>query len=204
MDFYYGRMSGNSARSAFALYESGCEFNAHLVHTRAGENQKPDYLTVNPMGKTPSLTDGKLQFWESNAINLYVAEKNPKASLLPTTIEDRASVYRWLFFQAAHVTPACIAVYRTTNKRVQAFWNVQGDPQAAEAGRKELDRYFPVIDAALTQRDWLERTFSLADIAYAPHLWFVVEGGFDLAPWPQLRAWLERLLARPAGARLRT
>jgi len=141
MDFYYGRMSGNSARAAFGLSEAGASFQPHLLDTRAGENRGAAYLAVNPMGKIPALVDGPLRLWESNAA---------------------------------------------------------GDTQAAEAGRKELARYLPVLEGALADRDWLEREFSLADIAYAPHLSLVAEGGFDLSPYPRVRAWLDRLLARPA------
>src|SRR5712664_2854214 len=110
MDFYYGRMSGNSARVAFGLTEAGATFQAHLIDTRSGENRSAEYLSVNPMGKIPAFVDGNFKLWESNAINWYVAEKFPKARLLPTSPEGRASVQRWLFFQAAHVTPASIAV----------------------------------------------------------------------------------------------
>ncbi len=56
----------------------------------------------------------------------------------------------------------------------------------------------PVLESPLAGREWLEGVFSLADVAYAPHLWLIVEGGFDLAHYPRVGAWLERLLARPA------
>jgi glutathione S-transferase len=85
-----------------------------------------------------------------------------------------------------------------TNARVQAFFQSGGDPQVAETGRKELARYLPMLEGALADRDWLEREFSLADVAYAPHLSLVAEGAFDLSPYPRVRAWLDRLLARPA------
>jgi glutathione S-transferase len=78
---------------------------------------------------------------------------------------------------------------------------MKGDAGAAEAGRKELARYLPVLESALEGREWLEGTFTLADLAYAPHLWLVVEGGFELAPYPAVRGWLERMLARPAWRR---
>ena len=68
-----------------------------------------------------------------SAINWYAAEKFPGARLLPGTIEGRASVQRWLFFQAAHVTPACLLVARATNASVMAFWQIKSDPQAADA-----------------------------------------------------------------------
>jgi glutathione S-transferase len=169
-----------------------------VLDTRSGENRTPAYLALNPMGKIPSLVDGALRLWESNAINWYIAEKNPKAGLLPESIEARASVQRWLFFQAAHVTPACIPVFRATNERFKEFWRAGGDPQALEHGRKELSRYLPVVESALADGDWLAGGFSLADIAYAPHLTMVAEGGFDFSPYPRIRVWLSRLQSRPA------
>jgi glutathione S-transferase len=198
MDLFYGRMSGNSARSLFALHEAGVPFTARALDVKGGENRRPEYLVVNPMGKIPALADGDVRLWESNAINWYVAEKHPAARLLPGTIEGRAGVQRWLFFQAGHVSPSCVPLFRATNRRVQEFWGTAGDPQSAEASRKELARWLPVLEAALAGREWLEGTFSLADVSYAPHLALIVEGGFDLAPYPAIRAWLDRLLARPA------
>ena len=83
MDFYYGRFSGNSSRALFALHEAGASFRGHLLDTQRGENRSPEYLAINPMGKIPSLVDGSLKLWESNAINCYLAERFPKAKLLP-------------------------------------------------------------------------------------------------------------------------
>ncbi|HVO18660.1 MAG TPA: glutathione S-transferase family protein [Anaeromyxobacter sp.] len=201
MDLYYGRNSGNSARAMFGLFEAAAAWTPRRVDPKALENRSPDYLAINPMGKIPALVDGSFRLWESNAINWYVAEKHPESRLVPSSPQGRASVQRWLFFQAAHVTPACMQVYRTTNARVRAYWGTRPDPAAAEAGRRELDRYLPVLEAALDGRDWLESDFTIADIAYLPHLAFVAEGGFDFAPYPRVHAWLDRLAARPAWRR---
>jgi glutathione S-transferase len=197
MDFYYGRMSGNSARAALGLAEAGAAYEPHLLDTNRGENRAPAYLAINPMGKIPALADGKLRLWESNAINWYAAEKHPQSRLLPASVEGRASVQRWLFFQAAHVTPACIHVFRATHPGVQAFWKTKGDPQAADAARKELARYLPVLETGLQDGEWLAGAFSLADVAYVPHLALIEEGGFDFSPYPRTRDWLSRLRARP-------
>jgi glutathione S-transferase len=198
MDLFYGRMSGNSARALFGLHEIGAPFTPRIVDPQGGENQTPAYLAVNPMGKIPALADGGFRLWESNAINWYAAEKNPAAGLIPQTVEGRASVQRWLFFQSAHVSPACVPIFMATNRRVQEYWKRKAAPAAAEGPRRDLARWLAVLEGALGGRDWLEGSFSLADVAYAPHLWLVVEGGFDLAPYPAVRTWLERLLARPA------
>ncbi len=96
------------------------------------------------------------------------------------------------------MTPACISVFRATNPRVQAFWKTTGDAGALQTGRKELARYLPVLEAALTDRQWLAGDFSLADIAYTPHLHLLAEGGFDFSPYPRVRAWLDIQQKRPA------
>ena len=198
MDFYFGQVSGNSARVAFALHEMGVPFRPRPIDMRAGESRLPGYLAVNPMGKIPALVDGAFQLWESNAINWYLAEMNPNAGFFPTTPAARASVQRWLLFQTGHVTPECFPIIRAHSARMQKAWNLSGTPEAAEAARKVLPRFLSVLEQALSGRPWLEGEFSLADIAYAPHLWLVDEAGFDFSTTPAVRAWLDRLLARPA------
>jgi glutathione S-transferase len=198
MKLYYGRMSGNSARAVFGLIESGAAHELSFVDTRKGENRSAVYLAVNPMGKIPAFEDGAFRLWESNAINWYVAETHAEAHLLPSTPQGRAAVQRWLYFQSGHVTPACVPLFRFTNARMQAFWGSKGDAAQAESAGTELARYLPVLESALQGRDWLERDFSLADIAYAPHLSLIAEGGYDFARYPAVRKWLDRLLDRPA------
>ena len=103
-------------------------------------------------------------------------------------------------FQAGHVSPPSITIFRKTNPRVRAFWKTDSDPKAVEAAYRELGRFLPVLEQALGGRDWLEGDFSLADIAYAPHFAALAEGpdGFDFASTPNVRAWLERMWTRPA------
>src|SRR5512134_3209721 len=149
MDLFYGRMSGNSARAVFGLHEAAAEFTARLVDTRAGENRGADYLAVNPMGKIPALVDGAFRLWESNAINWYAAEKYPAARLIPTTVDGRASVQRWLFFQAAHVSQACVPLFLATNRRAREFWGANIEPKAVDVARRDLARWLPVLESAL-------------------------------------------------------
>ena len=94
MDFYFGKNSGNSARSAFALYEARVAFTARPLNVPAGDSRTASYRAVNPLGKVPALVDGDVSLWESNAINWYLAEKHPEAALLPRTAGGRASIQR--------------------------------------------------------------------------------------------------------------
>jgi glutathione S-transferase len=146
----------------------------------------------------PAIVDGALALWESNAINWYLAEKHPEAGLLPSSVEGRARVQKWLFFQTAHVWQACGAIFRASHPGYLKFWNGTANAAAAEAGRADLARYLPILEAALEGRDWLEERFSLADVTYAAHLWLAREAGASLSATPRVDAWLARMVARPA------
>ena len=196
VDFYFGKNSGNAARSALALYETGVLFGAHPLDLR--KPRSPEYLALNPVGKVPTLIDGASTLWESNAINWYLAEKYPHAGLLPATPEGRASVPRWAFFQTSHVSPAATAVHRSLNPAHARYFSQPTHAQEADNGRKELARFLPILEGALTNAEWLVGDYSLADIAFAPHLGFLVQYGFDFPGTPRVRAWLERIRARPA------
>ena len=174
-------------------------FEPHALDLRKGRS--PEYLAINPVGKVPTLVDGATTLWESNAINWYLAEKYPEARLLPATPEGRADVLRWAFYQTAHVSPPATAVHRSINPLHVKYGNQHTDAREAEWGRKELARFLPVIETALEDRDWLVGDFSLAEIAFAPHLGFLVQYGWDFPGTPRVRAWLERIRARPAWQR---
>jgi glutathione S-transferase len=201
MDLYYSRISGNSSRAMLALEELGVAYEPRLVDPRKGETRSASYLAINPMGKVPAFVDGNVMLWESNAISWYIAEKYPEAGLLPGTIAGRASVQRWLFFQAAHVSPACRAIFRNNHPTVRAFWNAPQNPQEATGGERELARYLPVLEAVLAPRSFLEGEPTLADLAYVPHFTTVEETGFQFSAYPAVAAWLKRLQARPAWER---
>lgn len=202
MELYFGINSGNSSRSLFCLEEAGADYQARLVDPKAGENRTAEYLGYNPMGKIPALADGDVRLWESNAINWYVAETHAQAHLLPHSIIGRASVQRWLYFQTGHVSPACVPIFRADNERVKAYWG-PGDPAAAVGPRKDLARWLAVLEERLDGRRWLEGEFTLADLAYVPHLWLVEEAGYDFSPFPRVVEWLHRMYERPAWQRVR-
>jgi glutathione S-transferase len=201
MELFYGRISGNSMRAILILEEIGAKYEPVLVNTKAGDQRSPKYLAINPMGKIPALVDGTLTLWESNAIGWYAAEKHSSAGLIPSTSEQRGAMLKWLFFQTAHVSPACAAIFRHEHPLVREQWNVPPSPQETSRGQKELERYFPVLESALASASYLAGALSLADLAYVPHLHLVEETGFDFTPYPAIVRWLHALRARDAWRR---
>ena len=94
----YGFGPTRSLRALWGLKELGLEFEFIPVNLQAGENRRPEFLALNPAGKVPVLVDGDLVLTESAAIVLYLAEKYPEKMLMPTRLEQRAQVYRWVMF----------------------------------------------------------------------------------------------------------
>jgi glutathione S-transferase len=159
---------------------------------KAGHTHTEAFLAMNPEGRVPvaELEDGSF-LPESNAILVYFAEGTP---LLPADRLERAHVMRWLFWEQYSHEPY-VAV-------VRAWRNYFGIPAGREA---EL----PVREArGYAALDVLERTlagqpflvggrYTIADIALYAYTHVAHEGGFDMARYPAIRAWLDRVAAQP-------
>src|SRR3954452_5865788 len=92
-----------SIRVRWTLQELGVPFESVPVNLLAGEHRRPEFLKINPAGKLPVLVDGDLVLTESVAIVLYLADKYPEKGLIPTALEQRAQLHRWLLFTATEL-----------------------------------------------------------------------------------------------------
>jgi len=190
--------SGNCYKVRLTLTHLGRPFRAVEVSSLDGSTRKPDFLARNPIGKVPTvaLDDGR-HLAESNAILLYFAEGT---GLLPADAYDRAKVYEWLFFEQYSHEPA-IAVRRalTVYPQRRAAATPERMAQLLDAGTFALS----VMEARLGATSWLAGdAFSIADIALYAYTHSAHEGGFDLAAYPGIRAWLARVRALPGHVEL--
>src|ERR1700730_12282059 len=78
----------------WALEELGLKYE-HVPLNTQGDSRKPEYLKVNPKGHVPALEDDGQVFWESMAVNLYLAEEYGKAPLWPSSAADHGHAYQW-------------------------------------------------------------------------------------------------------------
>ena len=99
--------SPNAIKVIAAAHHLGIEFEPRIVDLTKGEQQKPEFVALNPNRKMPVLEEDGFVLWESNAIAQYLAAKKPEGCLLPTDPRSRADVTRWQFWDSAHWDPAC-------------------------------------------------------------------------------------------------
>ena len=101
---FYFHPSPNPAKVALFLEESGLPYEMIPVDTRKGEQHHPEFLAINPNGKTPAIVDGDATIFDSNAILMYLAEKTGK--FLPeNTPAARGQFLSWMMFVASGVGP---------------------------------------------------------------------------------------------------
>ena len=197
MKLYGMRESGNCWKVATILALTNHAFE--WVHTdgNAGDTQTPEFLTLNPIGKVPTLVldDGTI-LAESNAMLLHFAEGT---EWLPAPGLERTRIHEWLFFEQYSHEPY-IAVARnliTWQRKAHAF----GD-RLAECARKGAHA-LSVMERRLAGHDWLVgETPTVVDLALFAYTHRADEGEFDLARWPGVMSWVSRVASLPGLATL--
>lgn len=162
------------------------------VNILSGETREDDFLARNPAGQVPvvELADGRT-LAESGAILLWLAEGT---ELLPPDPWERAQVERWLFFEQNAHEPY-IAVSRFILRYLPT-----DHPRRGELARlkKRGESALATMERQLTAHPYIAgERFTVADIALYGYTHCAEQGGFDLAPFPAIKAWLERVQADP-------
>jgi glutathione S-transferase len=191
----YGTPPTRALRVVWLLNELGLEHELHPVDLMQDEHHQQDFLSLNPAAKVPVLVDGNLVLTESAAIQLYLAEKYPQAGFIPETLEDRAQMYRWMFFLVTEVEQPLWRIARHTfvypdEKRI---------PQDVELARQECLEMIAVLERHMSEREFMVGDrLSVADFNAAYTLdWANTEEVLESAP--RLRDYLKAMFARPTA-----
>jgi glutathione S-transferase len=177
--------SGNCLKVKWMLEALGRDYRWVETDVTSGVTRSPRFMALNPAGQTPTvvLEDGRT-LAQSNAILVHLAEGTP---FIPEDAYDRARMFEWLFWEQYSHEPY-IAVARF-QRLLGGRTADEVEPRLMERGRAALDR----MEAALTDRDWLAAGApSLADLALVAYTRVAPEGGFELEPYPAIRAWIAR------------
>lgn len=155
-----------------------------------GAHKAPDFLRISPFGLVPAIDDGGYTLADSNAILVYLVQRYAKGThWMPQSPRDAAEVQRWLTVAADNIYAGPCAA------RLVKVFGTRHDHAAAVAKAHDL---FRIIEAHLADRHWLATdAITIADVAGYSYIAHAPEGGVDLAPYPNVRAWLKRIEAQP-------
>ena len=187
--------SGNGYKVRLLLAQLGLPFERIEYDITRGETRTPEFLDgINPNGRVPVLEmDNGESLTESDAILFYLAEGTP---FLPSGRLDRARVLQWMFFEQYSHEPN-IAVARAW-LHVFGLEMTEDRRLALETKRKLGHDALGVMEGHLRQNDYfVGGRYTVADIALYAYTHVAHEGGFDLAVYPALRAWIGRVASQP-------
>lgn len=188
--------SGNGYKCRLALKRLELPYELVEIDILNGESRTEQFLAKNPNGRIPVLEiPGKGCLSESHAILFYLGEGTP---LVPSDALERGKMLQWMCFEQYNLEP---------NIATARFWlNVLGKTRA-ELGERLVEKKksgyaaLDVLEEGLTGRKYLVADrFSLADIALFAYTHVAHEGGFDLAPYPSIRSWCDRIASQPHWA----
>jgi glutathione S-transferase len=177
MLIFYFAPGSSSMATHIALHEVSAAFEPRLLSFNNKEQQRPDYLALNPEGKVPALVvDGRV-LTEVAATLYYLAKTYPAAGLWPQGgIEAEAQAISWMSFIASTVHPA------------------------RRAGNERWREVFHLCEQRLGGATWaVGDRYSLADIHLFRLFWRFVDALHPPASdYPEMMAHYERMMARAA------
>ena len=189
--------TANGQKATILLEESGLPYRAIHVVREVGAPPPPSYLKISPMGKYPALVDDSPEFpqavtvFGTLAIALYVCERSQK--MIPADLESRASAWSWASVVATDFSPMMGVQYFTTLRAKSDL------SEATEYVEAEARRALRAMEQRLSGSDFLAGpAFSFADaLAYPLAATSIRRLAGELAPYPALARWRDRVGARP-------
>jgi glutathione S-transferase len=169
-----------------------------LINVYRGEGRAAEYLAVNPQGKVPSLVDGNLMLWESNAILQYLAEAHGDYRLWSRDPRRRADLSRWLFWEAAHWQPTLGDVLRPVV--AQKLGLTPGAPPAhADYENPTFRSLAQLLDGQLASGRFIGGDeLTLPDFAIAAMMTYARVAAFPFDVYTNIARWFARIEALPA------
>lgn len=227
IELYHNDMSVCAQKVRFALAEKKLAWESHHLNLRAGDQQKPEYLKLNPHALVPTLVDDGQVIIESTVINEYLDDAYPEPGLKAPAAASRARMRLWTkqldegVHAATSVVSSAIAFrYQKLAIGMEAleeFHKKMPDPVKREKSWENVTKgvescFFPEailrfdkllgdMEAALRDLPWLAgKEFSLADIGYAPYVTRLdhLQLQFLWDQRPHIPKWYDRLRERSA------
>jgi GST-like protein len=199
IDLYYWP-TPNGWKVTLMLEETGLPYTVKPVNIGRGEQFAPEFLAISPNNRMPALVDhapadggAPLAMFESGAILQYLGNKT--GQFYPADVRARAEVDSWLMWQMGGLGPMMGQANHF------ALYAKEKIPYAITRYMDEVARLFGVMERRLADRDYLAGSYSIADMAAWSWAVAYERLGLDGAPYPRVRAWIDRVGAREAVQR---
>ena len=192
MDLYFSPLACSMA-TRIAFYEAGIDGGFVAVDTRAKRTADgADFLAVNRMGQVPVLRTDRGELLTENPVVLqYVADQKPESGLAPRGGMERYRLQQWLNF--------------VTSELHKVVFVPLLDPAMPEAGkayaRQKAEQRLAYLNTELEGREFLVDRFTIADAYLATVLNWAKYTGIDLAKWPAVKNYMDRMYQRPSVVR---
>lgn len=189
---FYTWTTPNGRKVSILLEELGVDYEVHSINITQGDQNSPAFLEISPNNKIPAIIDrdNGMSLMESGAILVYLAEKYGK--FLPEGGAARAGVNEWLMWQMGGFGPILGQAHHFLH------FNPGKSDYAEARFRSEVARLYGVLDRRLEERDYICDDYSIADMACWPWVSRYEWQQVNLADYPNVRSWYQRLLARDA------
>jgi len=160
LQFFYNT-APNPMKVALLLEELEITYEAIPVDTRKGQQFEPKFLAINPNAKVPAVVDGSVSLFDSNAILLYLADREQK--FIPTDLKspERAKALSWLMFIASGIGPF-------SGQSVH-FRHAAPDPKEYALNRYDFEahRHWKLLDDHLVKNTYmLGADYSIVDMCF--------------------------------------
>jgi glutathione S-transferase len=197
MKLYWHPISSSARRASMAAHLLGLNVEHVMVDLQKGAQRDPQFLSMNPNGKVPTLVDGDLVLWESMAIMLHLADKAQPTPHYPAS--HKPHIHQWLFWTSAHWSPP---IGKLNFERMLKKMMNLGEPDAGAVAQaeKELHVVGKILDDALAGKTWLCGTSvpTLADVAVGVSMMTLHISQLPLQGYPNLMAWFGRMQELPS------
>ena len=191
----------NGWKITIALHEMGLPYNLNLVNIGKGDQFKPDFLRISPNNRMPAIVDPEgpdgrpISVFESGAILQYLGRKSGK--FYGATERERVEIEQWLFWQVGGVGPMAGQAHHFLTY-APSMDPPNELPYAQARYRNEVGRLYSVLNRRLADREFVAGAYSIADMAIWPWANGWQNQQQDIDRFPHMKAWLERVGARPA------
>ena len=185
----------NGRKVSILLEELGVDYTVHEINITEGDQMAPAFLEISPNNKIPAIVDqdNGLALMESGAIMIYLAEKYGR--FLSSDPLQKYRTLEWLMWQMGGLGPMAGQVHHFVryNKGKSAY--------AEERYSNENKRLYGVLNKRLEGRDYIVDDYSIADMACWPWVSRYEWQEINLADYPNVRAWYQRIAQREAVQR---